>query len=345
MLLTVLLNCIKECVLHEGLNGLYSHGTSVSDTLLFLSKSLAEEFPKRVLPLWTEMCKYFNKYQLKSLLNVVKESVIEKPSLITGMASTVQKYFTSPFKHDRECCKLLTIFFPTETKRHQMLKKIATNSSNYTACALLKIGKTEYEILAKSNPSLNVFCKQVFDFLMLGLKTLKDKHHVGCTSSSLYLNSKEMKYLRWYFGMLAASLSKDIIKGEEFMKLMLLLKEVLKQDVNLMLDFYQAMEVSLLGLKETKSQLGSELVCCYLRKFHTDLRNCNHTHYSKVLDEMKIACKECDLYVPNGAVEFGDQVFSVLRHTYRGKKKLVQLMDEAFPNFVVSKKTKKSEKK
>jgi hypothetical protein len=57
-----------------------------------------------------------------------------------------------------------------------MLKKIATNSSNYTACALLKIGKTEYEILAKSNPSLNVFCKQVFDFLMLGLKTLKDKH-------------------------------------------------------------------------------------------------------------------------------------------------------------------------
>jgi len=166
VLLTVLLNCIKECVLHEGLNGLYSHGTSVSDTLLFLSKSLAEEFPKRVLPLWTEMCKYFNKYQLKSLLNVVKESVIEKPSLITGMASTVQKYFTSPFKHDRECCKLLTIFFPTETKRHQMLKKIATNSSNYTACALLKIGKTEYEILAKSNPSLNVFCKQVFDFLI-----------------------------------------------------------------------------------------------------------------------------------------------------------------------------------
>jgi hypothetical protein len=60
---------------------------------------------------------------------------------------------------------------------------------------------------------------------------------------------------------------------------------------------------------------------------------------------MKIACKECDVYVPNGAVEFGDQVFSVLRHTYRGKKKLLQLMDQAFPNFVVSKKTKKSEKK
>lgn len=345
ILLIVLLNCIKECVLHNGQNGLFSYTTSVADTLMYLGNALVEEFPERVLPLWTELCKYFNKYQMKSILGIIIKAVEVKPSLINDMAPTLQKYFTSAFKHDRECCSLMRIFFPDETKRHQMLKKIATNAQNFTTCALLRLGITEYKFLSKTNPNLNIFSKYVNSFLLVGLKSLKEKNvSYGWSSSGLHLNSKELKYLKWYFGMLAACLSKEIIKCDPFTKLMTLLKEVLKKDVNLMLDFYQAMEGSPLGLKETKTQLGKELVNSYLAKFNQELRNCNHTHYINVLEDMKNACKACEQYVPNGRKEFGSVVITFIRHTFKGKRKLIQLMDEFFPDFIPAKKADKKEK-
>lgn len=347
VLLKVLLECIRDCVVNSGRNGLASYTSSVKETLIFLSKSLCQEFPKQVLPLWSEMCRYFQKIHLKAMLEVIRASVDQNPYLIEDMAQTLQKYFLSSLMHDRECCSLLKIFFPDNSKRQQIYKKISSNAGNYTIAALLRIGVMEFKLGSVADPNMTIFNKHVYSFFMLGLKPLLERDSSGYSGSiGLRLNTKETKYMKWYFDKLAKSVTRENIKNNsQFTKLMAILKEVLKKDVTVMLDFYSAMTVSDLALKETKSLLGNQLVHCYYNKFKWGVGNCNHTYYIHILEEMKTSRQNCALYVPHGEKEFDTVVVSKIRHQYKSKRKLIQLMKEFFPNDIPPKKAEKKGKK
>lgn len=331
ILLEVLLECIRDCVTNSGRNGLATYSSSIKDTLIFLSKSLSQEFTKQVLPLWSEMCRYFQKPHLKAILDVIRESVKQNPKMIVDMAPTLQKYYSSSLLHDRECCSLLKIFFPDSLHRHQIYKKISSNTGNYTVGSLLRIGVMEFKLESANFTKMTIFNKHICGFFMLGLKPLLDRDSSGY-SVSLHLSSKELKYLKWYFDLLALSVTKENIKGNsQFTKLMTLLKEVLKKDVSVMLDFYRAMSVNELALKETKSLLESQLVHGYYNKFKVAIGNCNHTYYSHILEEMKTARESCRLYIPHGEKEFDSIVVSTIRNKFKSKRKLVHLIKEMFP--------------
>ncbi|OWF54406.1 Zinc finger SWIM domain-containing protein 8 [Mizuhopecten yessoensis] len=308
----------------------YTTSPGTWDTLTKLGKQLDMEFPRLILPVWLELCKFYNSSQLKGIIEVMKDSIKKEAMLPAEMTNMLLKYFESKFRHDEECCDLMHFFKITDKGYQQALKKIAANFENYTPKALLLIAKRQHEETPTSKVTAdNVLQKDVFNLIRLALSRLQVLNKDYPTRYS-YLDTGTLNYLKYFFEKLSEKDREEVASGKQFQNFMTHLSDSMKGDAEVLVTFLRSLEKTEHMLPKAKEKLGIKLIESFQRQFDYELRHCNHTSYHRVLGEMTKARQTCIQFVGNGAMLFRTAVTNYVSLKHKGKKKFIKLMDEYF---------------
>lgn len=308
----------------------YTSSQTTWDTLTKLGKQLDMEFPRLILPVWLELCKYYNSSQLKGIIEVMKDSIKKRAMLPAEMSSMLLKYFESKFKHDEECCDLMDFFSISDKGYQQALKKIAANAENYTPRALLLIAKRQHEETTGLRLTLDkVFHKDVFNLIKLAFIRIQALNKDYPTRFS-YLDTGTFNYLKWFFERISERDSAEAASGKQFQEFMTHLSDSIKDYAEVLVTFLRTLEKCEYMLVKAKEKLGTKLIESFQKQFDYELRHSNHTSYHRVLGEMAKARHTCIQFVDNGAMLFRTVVADHMQLKHKGKKKFIKLMGEYF---------------
>ncbi|KAK3585014.1 hypothetical protein CHS0354_024928 [Potamilus streckersoni] len=339
----ILLHCIRQYNKDQSWRQFSLLTSSILDFLLLLSRDLNIKFLKLVLPHWADLSRFFSGTKLKVLTEKMKEH-FTKSAIPRDLIQMLFKYFESNCMHDEESCELLTFFEAGDESYMGALQKISANAANYTARALLFVAQLENGRLEGVSTTPDVFSKEVHCLILRALQRLEIEKK-GKTSRLEWSisNSSVNSYLKWVFSCLSKKPESDILKGEQFSEITDQMVKTFPDDPEIYLSFFRSIDSCKALLNKAKEKLGSALLETYKNHFTNVLSYSNHSAYPGILREMNQAYQNCKQFVENGELSF----IGVLRHIRdcnRGKKKLLRMMEQDFPNLVFRKNHKQSVK-
>ncbi|XP_071166700.1 uncharacterized protein [Mytilus edulis] len=249
-----------------------------------------------LLEIWFKVCKFFNSQQMTVLLKTAKGAglIVWQRSLITELVLSCLG--TECIQEEYYSAKLVKLFIPFKEKLVEVLDTVSSNKMNFSQASLMKMSKHAQQV-----EKGDIFsCEISMKFLMMALEACDDNY----LYETRYKPSvAEQRYFTHFFGLIATSLTDNLIATLKFLNLLKILKRVFILSYELMMEFLSVLKQSEVGQRNIKTWFGNTVIDHYRNKFFDEVVNLpsstSSVRYERLIGRLKDALQECERYADN----------------------------------------------